>query len=880
MMTGTALPSGLVTFLFTDVEGSTVKWEEDREAMSASLRVHDEILREEITARGGYVFTTAGDAFCAAFERPTEAVEAAAIVQTRLGGAVWPGPELRVRMGLHLGEAEERDGDYFGPVVNLGARVQSAAHGGQVVMTSAVREAASVEGLGLGRHQLKDVAEEVVLWQLGDKEFPPLRTAVNPSKLPSPATRLFGRSDEARDVRVLLRDSRLVTIVAVGGTGKTRLAIEVAHQELDDWRDGVWFADLTQANTDDQVALVVARALGLETRSDDPEAEVAEYVGGRILLLVLDNCEHVADGSAELATAILEAGGPSAVLATSREWLDVDGERVVQVRSLPSGGADSPAVRLFTDRATAVDSSFRLDATTTDAVVELCDRLDGIPLAIELAASRVAVLSPARLLEGLDDRFQLLSGGRRRQRRRTLEATIDWSYDLLDLEDQQVFRHLGVFAGSFDLDAVEVVCELSRTRALDTIESLYARSLVVRSDDWPDRFRLLETLKAYAEDRLVDEGEAADARRRHLEHFLARAQVDDWRWGGGDARRAGALIPDTANLTLCLDQLEAAARWDDLADLLTGLSTVMQGDDTYLQRIHQCREQLSDTVRHERLLLCLIQAEMWSADWPSYIAHCRELTASDDRDHASYGFAQLALVAGRHDPARATRYVDRFVESGPPEPDDARRTLEAFHRAYCAAHALELADARHWVSRGLDAARRAEHVQWVVPMLEAVRAVCAWADGDLVDLDGAVERIDRSFEPIGVVDGGSQYARRFVAIVAAVARGAIDEATPLVKEFAVDAAAGRVKLIASDALVFLAALSAAEGDRDRASALILATTAARTPAGNAAILLMADELGVRDAVDRQYLERQLDLDWVLTAADAPLRSELDGRGWL
>ena len=344
---GRVLPTGVVTFLFTDVEGSTRLWAQDEAAMSASLRVHDAILRRAIEEHRGYVFTTAGDAFCAAFQRASDATAAALAALEDLDAAAWSGPAIRVRMGVHLGEAEERTGDYFGPVVNTAARVQSAGHGGQLLMTRAVAEASGVDATSLGTHWLKDVPEPLEIWQAGAAPFPPLRTAGARSNLPTPSTRLLGRADDVRAVRLLLSEHRLVTVIAVGGSGKTRLALEVGDGELSRWRDGVWFADLAAVTDPAGVGPAVAAAIGLELRSSGLLDEVPRYLAGRQMLLVLDGCEHVIDTCAELVEMILRAGGATAVLATSREWLDVDGEHVFPLGPLPAEGRTSPAVELF-----------------------------------------------------------------------------------------------------------------------------------------------------------------------------------------------------------------------------------------------------------------------------------------------------------------------------------------------------------------------------------------------------------------------------------------------------------------------------------------------------------------------------------------------------
>ena len=329
-------PSGTVTFLFTDVEGSTRLWAADAAAMSSSLLVHDSILREAIEAEGGYVFTTAGDSFAAAFSKASDAVNAAERIQACLADAAWPGPALRVRIGVHLGEAEERGGDYFGPVVNTTARVEAAGHGGQTLITDTVRVAARVEATDLGVHRLRDVDEPVRLFQLGDGVFPSLRALDNApeTNLPARPNRLIGRAAEVAEARRLLTSHRLVTLSAVGGSGKTRLAIAVGEEELHHRSAGVWFVDLTSVMNPDEVAAAVAGATGLRLTSGDATAQVVAFFADKAALVILDNCEHVIDGCAEFVEAMLASPGTTAMLATSREALDVDGERVIGLGSL------------------------------------------------------------------------------------------------------------------------------------------------------------------------------------------------------------------------------------------------------------------------------------------------------------------------------------------------------------------------------------------------------------------------------------------------------------------------------------------------------------------------------------------------------------------
>lgn len=659
-----SIPSGLVAFLFSDVEGSTRLWAADSDAMSASLKVHDEILRTQIESFGGYIFTTAGDAFCAAFDKATDAVSAAIAAQKELSAVVWPGPSLKIRMGLNLGEADERGGDYFGPTVNLAARLEAAGHGGQVLISDSLHGSAGLDAVDLGVHPLKDVSDPVRIWQVGGGDFPDLRTTSGGTNLPTPMTRLIGRDEDVRAVRTMLTNNRLVTLAATGGTGgtgKTRLAIAVGDAELPHWRDGVWFVDLAKAGDDNDVAPAIASALGLEIRGTDYASEVARYLAGREVLLIVDNCEHLIDECADVLSEILAGGGTSVVLATSREWLDIDGEHVFQVHPL---SVDDPegAIRLFVDRATSVNPDFVLNDDNLSDVRELCRRVDGVPLAIELAAARSAVLSPADLVAGLEDRFRLLSGGRRRQRRRTLETTIDWSYDLLAPTEQQTFRGLGVFAGSFDLNAAAAVCSTSRAEITDLVEILVIRSLVMSAGEGTGRFRLLETLKAYAEDRLVDAGEALERRGLHADYFLDLVHIEDFQ-SALNSEHGTHLWPDRPNFALAADWFESAGQWDDLAILLPGIAS-FDPADAALQaaRITRCRSQVADPSLIDLLISAENHLQMITADWVGFIESAREMRRSSNDLIASRGYLALAIPSGRQDPDTAYAVIDKAVE--------------------------------------------------------------------------------------------------------------------------------------------------------------------------------------------------------------------------
>jgi predicted ATPase/class 3 adenylate cyclase len=522
---GPQAPTGTVTFLFSDVVGSTRLWAKDPEAMSASLRIHDQTFVETIATFGGYVFANAGDSFAAAFARASSAVDCAEALQRALAEADWGmWPVLSVRIGLHVGEAEERDGSYFGLAVNRAARVMAVAHGGQCVLTDGVRDAAAMVTTDLGIHVLRDIETPVHLNQLGTESFPPLWSiGAGIVSLPLPRTSLIGRKEAVEEVRRILGAHRLVTLVGVGGCGKTRLAIEVAYREVPFHPGGVWFVDLSTVG--DSVALPGAFSAALElsiTPEPAPIDQIAAYLSPREALLLVDNCEQVVDAVAEFLDHLLARAPRIRVVATSRESLDVEGEFTWKVPSLGTGKG-APAVELFFERASAAGASLSLDEATTSTVIDIVEHLDGIPLAIELAAARTRSMELMEVRDRLDDRFQLLSGGSRRHRQRqvTLEGAVHWSYDLLSEPERSMLQTLSVFQGGFSVPDVAAVAGIPDYEAIDLIDSLEAKSLVDVSRDRNGhvRHRLLETIRLFALARLIDAGEAETTRDRHLEHF-------------------------------------------------------------------------------------------------------------------------------------------------------------------------------------------------------------------------------------------------------------------------------------------------------------------------------------------------------------------------
>lgn len=870
-------PSGIVAFLFTDVEGSTALWAADTEGMSASLRVHDELVRTAVEDRDGHVFATAGDSFSAAFQRASDAVAAAEQIQAALDAAAWSGPVLRVRIGVHAGEAEERGGDYFGPAVNTAARVEAAGHGGQVLITDQVRSAANAVGVtDLGEHSLKGVPEPVRIFQVGGGEFPALRTTgVGGSNLPTPATRLVGRDADVRDVRLLLAQNRVVTLMAVGGTGKTRVAIEVADQLLPHWRDGVWFVDLTAAGSDADVAVAVARSIGLNIRGSDIVGQIAAAVASQSMLIVLDNCEHLIDACADLVDTVMAAGGASKVLATSREWLDIDAEQVVQLRSLDTSDVNSSAVQLFVQRARATDPDFAADSD--GVVAEVCRRLDGMPLAIELAAARVAVLTPAALLEGLDDRFRLLSGGRRRQRGRTLEATIDWSYDLLADDEQQFFRRLGVFLGSFDINAAATVAGVSVPEATDLTEALFARSLLAISIEWPGRFRLLETLKAYAEDRLVDAGEADETRQRLHRHF-APLSTPTLVVPTQSVSDTVAMEPDHANITQITDWLHSTGRWSELADFLLHTSTKSSSDPVRtLALLGQCRTHTGDTGIDAELAQCQIYNQMIAADWKSHIETCREEMGRDDFHYAGWASLMLSMSVVVGDPDEAVVLIDRFVELPSRLDDDTKHLWELAYRSVVSG-LLGQADSAERDATEVVAIGRRLGVVYRGPALYATQilGVCSWADGDREGLSRSIADID------GFVGSTNDPALRTHGdFLSALAWVGDTEATESLRQYLRRCATGQVALGESDAIVILTAISEAEGESDHARTLITSTIAPRTPGTWLAMYLLAERLGIRDEVHELRKAETADGSYRnLNLPKRMLRTELERRNWL
>jgi predicted ATPase/class 3 adenylate cyclase len=741
--------------LFTDIEGSTKLWEHDAQAMQAALARHDEILRDAIEERGGYVFKTIGDAFCAAFPTAPEALEAALESQRGLvsseGEQIGP---LRVRMALHTGAAEERDGDYFGPPVNRVARLLSAAHGGQVLLSLAtqelVRDASPVDARleDLGERRLKDLFRPERVFQITTpdlpSEFPPLRTLESlRNNLPLQPTPLVGREREVEEVCERLRqeDIRLLTLTGPGGTGKTRLALQAAADLLEDFEDGVFFVYLAATTDPDLFLTQVAGALGLQESGDVPlEDLLKEYLGRRELLLVLDNFEQLLS-AVPLVGELLSAAPRLKGLATSRIPLGIYGEHeyAVPPLSVPDTKRLPPievlsqyeAVRLFIDRASAAKRGFEITSENAPAVAEICARLDGLPLAIELAAARIKLLPPKVLLTRLANRLKLLTGGPKDlpARQRTLRGAIEWSHDLLEEGEKTLFARLSVFSGGRTLEAIEAICNAEGdlpVDALDGVSSLLDKSLLVREEtsEEESRFVMLETIHEFAREMLQESGEAAEVSRLHAEYFLTFAEEAEPELEGPDQ------VAWMERLEADLDNFRAALSWlleVGEAELALRIGAALSLFWRIRGHLSEGRRWLSEGLSggdaapagvRARAMLVLGDLAWKQGDYPqgeekleASLALCRE---AGDRRGEAQALNSLGFIASEHnDLERAEKLLEESLALGrkasmPVVINSALNSLAAL-----AAYRNDYARATVLLEEGLGRARAAGDVRGI-----------------------------------------------------------------------------------------------------------------------------------------------------------------------
>ena len=627
-----ALPTGTVTFLFTDIEGSTRLWQQHPEPMKQALLRHHALLQQSIESSNGYVFQIVGDAFCAAFHTAAEGVAAALAAQRALAAEPWgeTGP-IRVRMALHTGTAdlhagEHKAGEYMsGLTLSHTARLLSVAHGGQILVSNATQELVRndlpslVELRNLGLHRLRDLTRaehvyQVVAQRLPDR-FPALRSLeVVPNNLPRQLTTFIGREREIAEAKRLLAETHLLTITGPGGSGKTRLSLEIGARLLSEYPDGVWLVEFAHLADPARVPQVLATALSVREEADRPLlVTLVDHLRPKRVLLLLDNCEHLIDACAGLADTLLRGCPEVKILPSSREALGLTGEVVFRVPplSLPDSRlvpalerlAEYEAVRLFVDRAIAAKPDFTLTDETAAAVVQICRRLDGIPLAIELAAARVRTLSVQQITAHLDERFRLLTGGSRTAlpRHQTLRGLIDWSYGLLSEAERELFRRVSVFVGGWTLEASVAVCagaDVDRYDIVDLLGRLVDKSLCLIDGEGSDpRYRLLETIRQYGFEKLAETSEGQVVRARHRDFYLGFAEDAEPRLQGPEQ------VAWLQRLEADHDNLRAALRWsldcDETEAALRLGSALSLFWDTH-GYVREGREWLDELLAHAR----------------------------------------------------------------------------------------------------------------------------------------------------------------------------------------------------------------------------------------------------------------------------------------
>lgn len=660
------------TFLFTDIEGSTRLWDEHPNVMGVALALHDQIVQSSITNNNGTVFKHTGDGLAASFDVAVDAANAAVDAQRLLSNTDWPatGP-LRVRMGIHTGEAVQRDEDYFGPTLNRVARLMGVGHGGQILLSRVTGQLvdgdADWELLELGVHRLRDLSEAVHVLQIVgeglEREFPELRTLdAYPSNLPRNLPTYVGREDLVDEIEDLLLKSPIVTLAGIGGVGKTRLAQQVGAQVLPHYDDGVWFVDLAQLRTGEAVLSSVAHTLAVRQRpTEDIMKTLSTTLRDRKTVIILDNSEQITAVVAELVEGIAGQAPDVRFIVTTRAPLGVYGEKVIRLEGLDPDASFA----LFGER--AAEAGRRIDSTSDRQVIEeLTEHLDGLPLAIELAAARTRSMSPTEILERVDQRFRILKGSDRRvDRHRTLEAMVDWSYGLLGEDEALLLDRLSVFVGSFDLASVEEVCSddpLDRMDLIDLLDGLVDQSLVsVEPSDGITRYRLLETVQQYAARRLSEAEEEA-LRDRHVRYFSGRAQTLDARLQGHALASASVELGfDNDNLNAAIDHLTHRGRNDEKAQIVTALSVywTIHGAVVGRQRFEELVD-VADTLEPELRMAMLISAASLFAE-QGYATRTLELleqakAVADAQDlevpaFLYYVAAQVAETDGRPDDA-------------------------------------------------------------------------------------------------------------------------------------------------------------------------------------------------------------------------------------
>ena len=825
------LPTGTVTFLFTDIEGSTTLLQRLGDRRYAEvLAEHQQLLRDAFAKGQGQEVDTQGDAFLVAFSRARDAVAAAVAAQLALTKHAWSdGASLRVRMGLHTGEPVSETGGYVGLDVHRAARICSAGHGGQVLLSDTTQALvakdlpAGVSLRDLGEHRLKDLAHPHRLFQIVatdlPADFPPLQSLdVFPNNLPVQLTSFIGREREKDEVRRLLSASRFLMLTGSGGAGKTRLALQVAAEALEEFHDGVWLVELAVLSDPSLVPKAVAAALDVP---EQPGRELTETLAhslrGKSMLVILDNCEHLVTACAHLTTVLLRACPNLRILATSREALGVAGETTWRVPSLsvpepeclPSLDRfqEYEAVRLFIDRAMASDLQFAVTSSNAPAVAQVCYQLDGIPLAIELAAARVKVLAVEQIAARLDDRFRLLTGGSRTAlpRQQTLRAAMDWSYDLLSSKERAVLRRLSVFAGGCTLEAAEAVCAGKRIKeheVLDLLTQLVDKSLVsAETLDGEVRYRMPETIREYAQDRLVASRETAEVRTRHRTWYLGLAERAEARMSGPEQAMW------LSRLEVEHDNLRAALRWS--------ITTEEEDAETRLR---------------------LVAALRWFWDYHTHWGEGRkwlEIALAESRDKKLIAHVRVLLGKGlvvfrQGDYARATSLFEESLALARVLGDQKGIAQALYGRGVVTMWQGDFDAATALLEESLEVSRKLEDKWWVARVLVQM-GVAARRKGNYAKSVAFCDESLAMFRTLGAKQGIA-YALRTTGHAVRL-QGDVERAVGLYRQSL--ALFGEVgdKWVATECIEGLALIASAQGYSERAARLFGVAEAARETYG-------------------------------------------------
>ncbi|MGA7270957.1 MAG: NB-ARC domain-containing protein, partial [Acidimicrobiia bacterium] len=807
-----------MAFLFTDLEQSTRLWEDHASAMAELLSRHDAILRQEIDTAGGYIFSTAGDSFGAAFDTVDEAIRAASSAQRRLRSeASLEGIALSSRMGIHAGVSEERDGNYFGSAVNRAARIMSAGHGGQVLLSELAAELQSGawDLQDLGTHRLRDLPEPIRLFQLvlNDRNmYPPLSTVEEAqNNLPPIRKEWFGRHADIEAVSVLLDEAGVVTLTGMGGVGKTSLALQVARSRLDR-HAAVYFVDLSAIR--DQRGLIeeVATTIGLDMAElQEGEASVVRALRSRDLLLLLDNCEQVIESAAAFVDRVASSSPPVKILATSRGTLGIEGERVHRVDPLP----EEDSIRLFLDRANKARPELVIDEELRGRIREICRHLDGLPLAVELAAARTSHMTIPDISEHLDQRFRLLAAakGPNPSRHGTLQATIDWSYELLTGAEKGLFEATAVFSGGFDASALAEVTGSDELDTLDGIRSLVDKALITLDPGDTDvtRYRLLETLRMYALERLETAGGLEEMRHAHARVYLERArrhppQVrEPYFWG-----YQRAAVPDLENNLLALEWLDRIGDLESLAQLASRLNSLYGSRFIDAQQRVMCRDDVMAAIgdRSERAFYCYASAEDASlrADFQAqYVWGQRAMEEAEEPFTKAAAAAWVANALLVLDPIRTSEVVMTGLRE---LPDGSAGEIRLNLTAQSVLAEIMNGVTDNTIERVTDLYRQGlDFAGFELPFLLHNRA----------DYESALRLLDE-LEPLAE----NPLAARVPLLrgIVAAERGDFDRARDNLLEAAAMVEKNPVRFVDSDVLIGFAALAHLEGDECRASRLL------------------------------------------------------------